>query len=116
MQSLEQLEQKVIHITFPDNTIWGYPAALVAHERAAYYAANDCGQDVSLDYTEVYNQEYRYTLESDDELLDFIKASNNWSDLKDNVFFVGVVGEEDEKDMYEEWWMGEAETEVVGGP
>ena len=67
---------KYIQFQADDGSWWEVPALVVANNRATYYAAREPG---------VYTEEYTYTIENDDELIDWAQNNMNWDDVKDKA-------------------------------
>lgn len=68
----------------PDDTLWDVPAKAIADSRAKYYAKNDAVRE-GANYQTVYDEELAYTLDSDDELIDWASNNMNWSDISINA-------------------------------
>lgn len=70
---------KVIEI-LQGGYIWHIPAEAIAKHRATYYAANDPDTN--------YDEEYKYTLESDEELNDWFLNNMNLSDVEGGAVLI----------------------------
>ena len=73
---------KKILVLFSDNKTYAIPAEFVANARAKYYADKDI-LNSSVVYSEVFQQEFEYTMKDDDELLDWIENNMNWEDVEE---------------------------------
>ena len=73
---------KYLAVKLANGEVWGYPAELIAKDRATYYAEND--EDTT------YEEEYNYTLSSDYEIGDW--AGNNMNIGKDVDNWVLING------------------------
>ena len=91
---------KHLKVTMPDGSTWHVPADLIADNRAQYYAAKEDGE-------KTYHEEYQFTLEDNEELIDWATNNMNWSEVKEFAFLVARP-----KVDYQEGWMN-GEHEVV---
>jgi hypothetical protein len=73
----------------PDNTRWSIPAHVVAHSRAAYYAAADQAR-AGADYDLMYHVEYQYAMRNDYELTDWASNSMDWADVQEEAVLVSM--------------------------
>ena len=73
------MEKKFILFQFSDRTWWKIPAEIVAESRATYFAGVDEGED----YNQVYENEFKYTLEDNAELIDWVKNNMDWKNVKE---------------------------------
>jgi|ETNvirnome_6_100_1030635.scaffolds.fasta_scaffold04245_5 hypothetical protein len=80
--------------------VYRIPAYIIANNRAMYYAEYDSTR-LNKSYNESYKIEHKYTMESDDELLDWVKNNMDWSDLEGDAVFIGET--RDVVTMDEEW-------------
>ena len=58
----------------------------IADDRATYYADRDCGKldnKNTIEWKKVYQEEYKITLEDEEELLDWARNNTDWDDVKD---------------------------------
>lgn len=79
---------KYLKIVFSNGESYDIPATVVAHERATYYANHDEGKEMDEKgdnpaWTKVYNDERKFTLEDDYELIDWAKNNMNWEDVEE---------------------------------
>lgn len=86
MRYLKQVKEseymvKYIRVTMPDGSLWDVPAALVADDRAQYYARKDADAGEG-EYQELYTKELAYTLGDAGELFDWAANNMNWSDVQ----------------------------------
>lgn len=79
----------------PDGSKWDVPAEVIAHSRADYYKEDG------------YDAEFKYTMGSDYELLDWASNNMDWADVKSLA--VRVVEDEKEPNYQEGWVNGEKE-------
>jgi hypothetical protein len=80
----------------PDDSRWKVPAKLVAEDRAKYYSLRDGGSP----------KEKQYTLEDDEELIDWARNNLNWSDVSGQAV---KVDDEATTDFQEGWVNGPME-------
>lgn len=100
-----------LQITFPNGQVYQVPVAIIAKSRADYYAKNDCGQDPSLDYAATYQVEYEYSMESKDELLDWVR--NNMDFSPDLEKYVVEIPQKPEKKRTLQNMCGDAEIVII---
>lgn len=86
----------------PDQSQWDVPADIIAGSRAEYYAKKDAGEKDVPAYLKVLRKEYDYTMDSDDELLDWAANNMDWKDVKT---FAELVPNKDKKVDYQEGWV-----------
>lgn len=98
---------KVLRITMPDGSQWDVMADRIAHERAAHYANIETGKTSGKKHTDIYKREMAYTLENDDELMDWAANNMNWEDVQScaRMHKAGTVD-------YQEGWIN-GEKQVV---
>lgn len=60
--------------------VWEVPAKLIAENRAKYYAEKD--RDTT------YEEEYEYTINSNEELYDWYMNNMDWDDVSDEAELV----------------------------
>lgn len=84
----------------PDGSTWHVPVHLIADDRAHYYAEKEDGE-------KTYHEEYQFTLENDDELIDWATNNMDWADVEK---FASLVSRP--KVDYQEGWIN-GEHEVV---
>ena len=72
-------DMKYLRVTMPDGSQWDVPADKVATHRAKYCAKRDL--EDGLDYDQSYQEEYEFTMENEDELLDWAANNMNWRDI-----------------------------------
>jgi hypothetical protein len=89
---------KYIRVTMPDGSKYDVPAFLVAENRALYYTEKEGSG--------VYNVEYKFTMENDDELLDWAANNMDWVDVKKYAIKVDT---EKDTDFQEGWLNGDKE-------
>ena len=91
---------KYLRVHMPDGTIWEVEAGHIAIDRAKYYEKLEPG---------CYHGEYLFTLEDEDELLDWAQNNMNWSDVEEHA---KMVGRDEESSNYQEGWVN-GKREVV---
>lgn len=69
---------KMLRIAMEDGSVWEADAEPIARDRANYYTVKD-GFEVGSDE---WQREYDYTLNDEDELIDWAKNNMEWGDLK----------------------------------
>jgi hypothetical protein len=62
----------------PNGSVYGFPAELVAKNRATYYA----DKEADPTWDRAYAREFEYTMSDTYELLDWFKNNMNWGDVK----------------------------------
>ncbi len=72
---------KYIRVEMPDFSKWDIPADFVAKARAKYYADKESTNNFKT-WNKVYSEEYKYTMEDDYELTDWLACNMNWKDVK----------------------------------
>lgn len=87
-----------LYVKFHDAT-YRIPARVLAVERAKYYAALDA-QDGDGVYEDLYDEELKYTLENEDEIIDWASNNTDWADVSAHAERVSPVSEPDYAD---EW-------------
>ena len=92
--------RKYIRVKMNDGTIWDVPATLVATDRADYYDEKEPG---------CWQEEYDFTMEEEDELLDWALNNMNWGDVVEHA---KMVGRNEEASDYQKGWVN-GEHEVV---
>jgi len=102
-------KQKYLRVTMPDDTLWDIPVNAIADSRAKYYAKNDAETE-GANYQTVYEEELAYTLDSDDELIDWASNNMNWSDVCINA--QRVITGPPKQPKYQEWWIN-GDKEIV---
>lgn len=95
---------KYLLVTMPDDSRWKVPAKLVAEDRAKYYSLRDGGSP--KDVLKTFNNEKQYTLEDDEELIDWARNNLNWSDVSGQAV---KVDDEATTDFQEGWVNGPME-------
>lgn len=85
---------KFIYITTENKYVYKVPARVVAESRAEHYKEDG------------YEEEYKYTMESDFELSDWFNNNMDWDDVKKHAVLVSAP-EQDEPVV------GQDETEIV---
>jgi len=70
---------KVLRVTMPDGSKWDVPADAVARNRAKHYADT---KTHGASWQARFDDEYAYTMDEDDELVDWAKNNMNWSDVE----------------------------------
>lgn len=68
---------KIFTFKAQDGSVWGFPATIVAHHRAEYYAKQD------PDTT--YHDEFSYTMSDNSELMDWVMNNMDFADLHDHL-------------------------------
>jgi hypothetical protein len=89
---------RVIELVTTHGSIWRIPAKIVCHDRAMYY------RNRSDDY-DVYQSEFDFCVENDDEIIDWAKNNMNWYDVKKDARLVWAA----EENMDHEWIEGDME-------
>lgn len=89
----------------PDGSRWDVPAAIIAEDRAKYYARVDADAGEGT-YDENYAREYADTLRSSADLKDWAANNMNWSDVAAKA---QRVQEPPPVDMQEGWTNGAKE-------
>lgn len=103
------MNKKFIIITFSNGEKYKIPAEFIAVARAKYYADLDSRRDINIKYDEIYQQELEYSLNNNDEILDWADNNMNWEDVKDVTTFIEQIKEEIN---YEKEWTN-SEKEIV---
>jgi hypothetical protein len=78
-----------IDVTFSDHTIWRLPAYQVAEARARYFAAGDVARGEG-DYETVFQDEIKYALTDQPDLLDYLENSMDWADFGDTAILLAA--------------------------
>lgn len=91
---------KFIRVTMSDSSKWDVAATVVADNRAEYYADKEGG---GLDQ---YNEEFKYAMENDDELIDWATGNMDWDDVRKLAKRVTTAAE---LDFNAEWINGDKE-------
>lgn len=60
--------------------LWEFPASIVADNRAKYYAEKD--KDTT------YDEEFKYAMDEDVELIDWFGNNMDWEDVEDKATLV----------------------------
>lgn len=68
----------------PDGTVWALPIEYVARDRATYYAKLDSDGDDKI-YKEIFDEELKFLIENDYELLDWIENNMDWGDFNEEL-------------------------------
>lgn len=90
---------KHLQITMPDGSKWAVPVAVIAMNRAAYYAKND-----GISIEDSLNNDTNPLFESDDfEIEDWAANNMNWSDVE----HLAVCTRKGEIDFDEGWANGD---------
>ncbi len=95
---------KFIKVLFSNGDRFKIPATTVAHDRAMYYANHDHpdgANKADKAWTDCYNNERRYTLDDNGELLDWLWNNMNWADVQETAEKVVTT---DDQYVYEEHW------------
>ena len=87
---------KYLRTTMPDGSKWDVPAEVIAKNRADYYEDKEPG---------LYDSEYEFTMENDDELADWAANNMNWEDVESDA--VKYCGGDNVDDFQEGWVNGE---------
>ena len=84
-----------------DNSDWEIPAKIIASSRAKHYAERDfdCG-DVP-NFHDAYLQEYEYSINDTEELLDWAANNMNWENIRYEAILRNT--QKDRPDYAEEW-------------
>lgn len=67
-------KRKELQVQMPDGSWWGVPAMEIARARTDHYSL--LGED---DFD--YDRELNYTLDNNDELIDWAENNMNWDDV-----------------------------------
>jgi hypothetical protein len=89
------MRKPYIEVTFANREVWAVPAHLIASNRATYYSDQSKRQGVD----DVFAQEYKYTLSSDDELVDWFQNNMDWKDVVKEAKLLYVEPNEDTYDV-----------------
>lgn len=105
---------KIITVTFTNGEVYNIPTYEIAHQRATYYANHDEGEQPkdkspSDEWSKVYENELKYTLEDDLEIYDWARNNMNWSDFEEDA--VRIFPDKKKFD-YEKDWLDGAELDV----
>jgi len=100
---------KFLRVTMPDGSQYDVPADIIASNRAAYYAERDTKTTCGAKYDKAFKEEYDYTLDNDDEIMDWSANNMNWSDVKSLAKKVEDSGKLSAEDFQEGWVNGEKE-------
>ncbi len=93
----------------PDQSQWDVPAIAIANSRARYYANLDSRGNIGGElYTRIFNEEFAYTMDSDDELIDWASNNMNWSDVCINAQRVITIPPK-QPDYQDGWVNGDKE-------
>ncbi len=95
---------KFVVVRFSNDDRFKIPATTIAHDRALYYADRDNpngGTEPSSEWTKTYNEERKYTLDDDSELLDWLWNNMNWADVQATAEKYVTT---DDQYVYEEHW------------
>jgi len=101
---------KKLRVTMPDGSQYDVPAALVAMNRATYYAEHDTGKTLGPEFEKVYAYEFDYTMRTDDVIMDWAANNMNWSDVSSMAKRVMPSTMSD--DEFQEGWIN-GEKEIV---
>jgi len=69
---------KVLRVEMDDASVWVVDPKPIARDRADYYTEKD-GFEIG---SEEWKQEYDFSLNDEDELIDWAQNNMNWSELK----------------------------------
>jgi len=94
---------KYVKVLFSNGEKFRIPATTIAYDRARYYAHRDNPNSTVTDpeWTKTYNDEKKYTLDDDSELLDWLWNNMNWEDVQQDAERVVTT---DDQYVYEEHW------------
>lgn len=76
---------KVLEIKHEDGTVWHVDAAVVARDRAEYYAEHDTGETSGDEYEDVLGTELKFALNHERELRDWAANQMLWPELKEHA-------------------------------
>lgn len=93
-------------VRFSDSSWWKIPVQIIAESRAKYFAKTD-SEDGEGEYDDIFNDELKYTLEDDTEIIDWAKNNMYWDDVKDFAIF-----EKQEKPNYSKEWIN-CDSEII---
>ena len=82
---------KRIRITFSNGDCWSIPAAIVAEAYGTHFA--------EIDPTTTYEEEFRYCLGDNGELIDWLCNNMDWTDVKEYAEYGPVVGLDYDKEF-----------------
>lgn len=91
--------KKFLRVKFSDGKVFDIPAEFIAKARAKYYAEVDARR--GEDYTRVYNDELKWGLEDDSEVIDWAFNNMDWIDVR--VQAVLIEHEVRSADYVKEW-------------
>lgn len=92
---------KYLRVEMPDGSKWDVPAGVIAHDRALSFAGG-------VNTSDVFRNEYDYTLKNDYELKDWASNNMNWSDVWNCAEMVQAPQEVN----FQEGWMN-GDKEIV---
>lgn len=95
---------KYLRVTMPDDSKWDVPADLIATNRAQYYAKLD-GEGNPTEEKKIFEDELKYALTDDDELIDWAVGNMDWKD----VAHYAIEVQKATPDFQEGWVSGEIE-------
>lgn len=104
------MQEKQLHVSMPDGSVWAVPARVIAEKRAAYYAEHDTGQKSGPEYDEVFRQEVELALDDPAEVIDFARNSMDWEDVATHAKQVKPASPVD----FQEGWVN-GDMEIVEG-
>jgi hypothetical protein len=78
-----------VYVTFSDGITYRFRAEIVARSRAHYFAEADSARGDGT-YTEVFNEEFYYTLGDELELNDWMRNNMDWEDIEPFAEFVSA--------------------------
>lgn len=102
---------KYVKVLFSNGEKFRIPATTIAHDRAMYYASRDHpngGTEDNPEWTKTYNDERKYTLDDNSELLDWLWNNMNWEDVQETAERVVTT---DDQYVYAEHWMDISEND-----
>ncbi len=100
---------KMIVVPQKDGSVYHVPAHIVAASRATYYAEQD--EDTT------YDEEFKYTMGSDSELLDWAQNNMRWTDVAEQAVQAKPPSNGLSADELEDAWMGnQGNVEVIEIP
>lgn len=100
-------KEKYLKVSFDDRSEWLIPAKFIAEHMAAYYAERDTGKTSGKEYERVFREEFVYTINNDDEIIDWAANNMNWDDVSHVA--EPIPKEPVDPDYSDEWGISEME-------
>jgi len=90
---MKKTKDKYLRVTMPDGSKWDVPALLIAQNRARSI--------VEVDTETSFDEEVKFALENEYEILDWAANYMNWKDVEKDARIVN----EDRKIDYQKGWV-----------